>query len=184
MIKKVLYVVLLGALAGCGTEGSVDTGKLEQKSLSDVVSMVRRADGDFDVVCRDGHREVVTEAQVLANQVCGGSSQIVCVPHCVARYSDGSCRQYGADFCGPAPAKCIPYCTDRYSDGSCRTYGVDICGTDPHCVKRCQSRYSDGSCRQYAADYCGAGVVQCVSNCIERYSDGSCRTYGADICSP
>ncbi|MBX3228623.1 MAG: hypothetical protein KIT84_08225 [Labilithrix sp.] len=34
--------------------------------------MTRRADGQFDVLCADGSRAVVTAEQIAANQVCGG----------------------------------------------------------------------------------------------------------------
>lgn len=113
---------------------------------------------------------------------CGGTAPD-CVPYCTARYSDGSCRTYGADFCGRDPV-CIPQCEARYSDGSCRTYSADFCGEGGDrisCVSQCTSRYSDGSCRTYGPDVCGRNPY-CRESCIERYSDGSCRTYGPDSC--
>jgi len=43
--------------------------------------------------------------------------------NCEARWSDGSCRTWGADQRGT----CYPNCEARWSDGTCRTWGADIC---------------------------------------------------------
>jgi hypothetical protein len=44
--------------------------------VSDIASMTQRADGKFDVVCKDGSREIDSSDQIVANQACsgGGSS--------------------------------------------------------------------------------------------------------------
>jgi len=80
------------------------------------------------------------------------------------------------------PVTCIPNCTVRWSDGSCRQYGADFCGRNPSCVTNCSVRWSDGTCRDYGPDFCGEGRVTCTPVCTSRWSDGSCRTWGADIC--
>ncbi len=51
-----------------------------------------------------------------------------CVPRCASRSSfDGSCNNWGSDFCGDN-ASCSENCTSRSSfDGSCNSYGPDIC---------------------------------------------------------
>jgi hypothetical protein len=60
----------LVGLPGCGASvEETRTGGAEL--VTDVESMHRRTDGLFDVVCRDGRREVVTAADVLADRVCG-----------------------------------------------------------------------------------------------------------------
>lgn len=104
-----------------------------------------------------------------------------CVKNCVSRYADGTCRQYGPDYCGRQPV-CVAKCESRYADGTCRTYGADACGEAPlNCVANCNSRYTDGTCRTYAADHCGRNAW-CRPQCTARYPDGTCRTWGADQC--
>ncbi len=110
--------------------------------------------------CRNGGDECRRDADCSFGQEC----------------VSGQCRD--AD-----PVNCIPNCTSRWSDGSCREYGSDFCGRDPSCVSHCTSRWSDGSCREYSSDFCGEGSVSCTMNCTSRWSDGSCREYGADICN-
>lgn len=118
---------------------------------------------------------------VQANREYCNGGQVDCVLNCTQRYSDGTCRTYGPDYCA-RDAKCVSQCKSRYSDGSCREYDADFCGAGPiTCVQQCISRYSDGSCREYGADVCGRNA-SCVANCIDRWSDGSCREYGADRC--
>lgn len=120
-------------------------------------------------------------AQANRDYCDGGQAQ--CVPNCTARYADGSCRTYGADFCGRDPV-CVPNCAARYTDGSCRTYGGDACGERPlNCAEFCQARYTDGSCRTFGPDHCGRNA-SCRAQCTARYPDGSCREYGADACVP
>ena len=198
--------------AACSSANDEEATKAAEAPLvADASSMVQRADGRWDVVCKNGTTQVVTTAQILANDVCA-ATPMRCVPKCMARYSDGSCRTFGPDFCGAGatcvatvtsrysdgspkdygpdfcnagPAVCGVQCTERYSDGSCKTYGPDVCGAAAaKCVLKCSDRYSDGSCRTYAADFCKQGLPApaCLVNCTNRYSDGSCRTYGADIC--
>lgn len=112
---------------------------------------------------------------------CGGDQE-VCVTNCASRWSDGSCRQYGQDYCGRNPV-CIPKCQARFPEGSCRDYGADLCGEAPlRCVQNCTARFSDGSCRDYGPDVCGRRPT-CVENCIDRWTDGTCRAYGPDRCS-
>jgi hypothetical protein len=70
-------------------------------------------------------------------------ADVVCIPHCIERYGDGTCKSWGADICsetgnpnrpghpgntGPA---CTPQCVRRYGDGTCAEYGGDFC-SDGH----------------------------------------------------
>lgn len=82
----------------------------------------------------------------------------------------------------PSPVNCVPNCIDRRSDGTCRNFGADFCGRNPTCAETCSDRRSDGTCRNYGADFCGAWA-SCSPNCTDRRSDGTCRNYGADICN-
>lgn len=110
------------------------------------------------------------------------NTPVTCVPNCAVRYSDGSCREFGRDYCG-RNAVCVARCSDRYSDGTCRTYDSDFCGEGrASCVRQCVERYSDGNCRDYGADVCGRNP-SCQPLCVARYSDGTCREYGSDLCS-
>jgi hypothetical protein len=203
--------VLLAACAGAPSEETA-AESAQAPLVQDASSMIQRSDGRWDVVCKDGRREVVTTSQVLANDVCQTTSPDRCVRKCSARFSDGTCRTFDADFCGPGatcvarvtarfsdgtpreytadfcnagPAECGVRCSSRFSDGTCRTYDADFCGaTAGRCVTRCSSRFSDGTCRTYEADFCKEGLPApaCLVNCTSRFSDGTCRTYGADIC--
>jgi hypothetical protein len=175
-----LFVLVLAACSA-GPEPE-EAASNEAPLVSDASSMIQRPDGRWDVVCKNGRTEVVTTAQIMANDVCGSSLPPRCVRNCTARYSDGSCRTYGADYCAPG-ATCVPNVISRYSDGSAREYGPDFCAAGPaECKSRCTARYSDGSCRTYAADICGPPGAGCVPRCTDRYSDGSCRNYGEDFC--
>ncbi len=66
----------LTVVAGCSADTTSEpTGTTESMAVTDVVSMTRRSDGRFDVVCRGqngspNYTQVVTEAEVLANKVC------------------------------------------------------------------------------------------------------------------
>ena len=73
-------VVALGGLGfssvsssvfGLGVQNKTEPG-IGIESLSDVSSMVRLADGTFQVSCRDGRSEIRSEADILANRVCQG----------------------------------------------------------------------------------------------------------------
>ena len=66
---------------------------------------------------------------------------------CEARWSDGTCREYGADTIGEVD----PYCEARWSDGTCRDYGSDQAGT---CYPNCVARWSDGKCKEWGPDIC------------------------------
>lgn len=47
--------------------------------VSDLTTLVRRADGSFDATCVDGQRQTVSATDLLADRVCdGGSSNLVC----------------------------------------------------------------------------------------------------------
>jgi len=61
-MQKWIWFMLVSLTASAGTMGI--------KSIDSVVSVERRADGNFDVRCIDNTVEVRTEAEVLANQVC------------------------------------------------------------------------------------------------------------------
>ncbi len=141
---------------------------------------------ECETSCSQRCVQIVDEYERIAQvnrDYCDGGGQQDCVLNCTARYSDGSCRTYGPDFCGRRPV-CLPNCSARYSDGTCREFGADACGEQPlNCAEHCTARYSDGTCRTFGPDHCGRNAT-CRENCISRYSDGSCREYGADVCVP
>jgi hypothetical protein len=184
MTRLVLgFSVILGVLGAACSTGSADeaTGSGTAPLVEDASSMIQRSDGRWDVVCKDGTREVVTTQQILANDVCV-SAPVSCVRKCAARFADGSCRSFAADFCAPG-ATCIAHVTSRFADGSPREYSEDFCNAGPaECAVRCSARFADGSCRTYDADFCGTTTVRCITNCAARFSDGSCRDYAADFC--
>lgn len=69
------FVIVSFALAtACSVGESERAGQVEQAQVDDVQSMERRSDGRFDVVCRDGRREIVTSEDILANRVCRTTS--------------------------------------------------------------------------------------------------------------
>lgn len=62
---------LLACSIGAAPE---ETGALESAAVSDILTMTRRDDGRFDVLCRDNTREVVTADDIRADRVCRGAS--------------------------------------------------------------------------------------------------------------
>lgn len=140
---------------------------------------------ECETTCSDYCRRLMADFQAIVHahdDYCNGGN-VVCVPNCTARYADGSCYQYGPDFCGRRPA-CIARCSARYSDASCRTWAADLCGEEPlNCAVQCTSRYVDGSCRTYGADHCGRNAT-CQAHCVARWPDGSCKEWGPDLCRP
>jgi hypothetical protein len=67
---KIAAAVAFAALAVACSSTSESTGSSNSAQITDVASMTKRSDGNFDVVCTDGTRAVVTPADVLANNVC------------------------------------------------------------------------------------------------------------------
>lgn len=59
------------ALVAC-TSSAHDDGaeSTEAPLISDADSLTRRADGRFDVTCKDGHTEIATVEQIQAGQIC------------------------------------------------------------------------------------------------------------------
>ncbi len=62
-------VISIFLLAGCAADVE-SLAASEEELVSDIVSMTVRADGRYDVQCRDGHAEVVTADQIQSGQVC------------------------------------------------------------------------------------------------------------------
>src|SRR5690606_12578513 len=71
---KTLANLFFTAWAATSMSCSNQENLSDTESISDVVSMVRQADGTFQVHCADGSTEVRSESEVLANRVCLGSS--------------------------------------------------------------------------------------------------------------
>lgn len=65
----VATATLVACSFGPDAEG---TGKSEAAAVSDILTMTRRDDGRFDVVCRDNTREIVTADDIRADRVCRG----------------------------------------------------------------------------------------------------------------
>lgn len=77
----------------------------------------------------------VIQPNTLTTVTCGAGSggQYKCVKFCKGGYyNDGSCVQYGPDYCA-INAVCIKNCTGGYyNDGSCVQYGPDKCFSAPN----------------------------------------------------
>jgi len=72
-ISSVLPVTILFSLAACASETDLDveaTDSVASAAIVDVASMTRRADGRYDVTCRDGRSQVVTADELSAGNVC------------------------------------------------------------------------------------------------------------------
>lgn len=79
-----LWLLCALALTACGkTSDSSSTQDVE-----DVSTMIARGDGTFDVVCRDGSREVATADDIRLDRVCDGGSSTPGQLICVARDND------------------------------------------------------------------------------------------------
>ena len=84
-------------ITGCGE--SSNNSSSDTFAVEDATSIIARGDGTYDVLCRDGRREVVTANDIRANRVCvggsgGGSSDIICV----ARDNDNAAPWVFAQF--------------------------------------------------------------------------------------
>jgi archaellum component FlaF (FlaF/FlaG flagellin family) len=62
-----LLAVLMPVFVGCGG-ATKPTATLE--SIEDVSSIAQRGDGNFDVVCKSGVKEIATASQIQSSQVC------------------------------------------------------------------------------------------------------------------
>jgi hypothetical protein len=182
-ISLVVTGILCAALAACTSAPADDAAVNGEDALvSDAASMTQRADGSWDVVCKDGRHEVVTVADILADKVCSGAPPITCIQKCEARFDNGTCKTYAPDFCGPAPV-CAKQCGARFDNGTCKTYLADYCGPASTCITSCAARFDNGTCKTYATDFCGAGAdLACVKQCAARFDNGTCKTYAADFC--
>jgi hypothetical protein len=74
LVLSTAALPIAGAVVACASPTEGETGSTKQAQISDIATMTQRADGQFDVVCKNGSHEVVTAAQVAANQVCQGGS--------------------------------------------------------------------------------------------------------------
>ena len=80
------------------------------------------------------------------------------------------------------PVVCVQKCEWRsLSDGSCLQFGEDFCGHDAQCSVNCTWRSASGQCLNVGADYCGENAT-CTLNCTWRNASGECLSYGPDRC--
>ncbi len=63
-------VLLAISAAACGSPQGENEGQIEQRSITDADSIVKRSDGNYDVTCHDGRKEVDTPDQLKNDQVC------------------------------------------------------------------------------------------------------------------
>ena len=54
-------------VVSCGSRDD----KSSPKAVEDIVSVQRRDDGSFDVICRNGSRQVASAEEIRNNAVCG-----------------------------------------------------------------------------------------------------------------
>jgi hypothetical protein len=210
-LSSVLNLAVVFAAIGCSAPPAEETATDEAPLIANAVSIVRRSDGNWDVVCQGGTTQIVTTAQILANDVCT-AAPVTCVASCNARWANGTCQQFGPDYCASGATctahvierwsngtaktyasdycvagqgTCIPHCAARWSNGTCKAYDADVCGTAPiACVPRVVERWSNGVAKTYGPDFCkqGAPAPACTARCVQRWSNGACQTYGADEC--
>jgi hypothetical protein len=156
---RFFFVSLTGiAMAACASSSSSEeTGTSAQEQITDIASMVQRADGRFDVVCKNGSTEVVTAAQVAANQVCnggggGGGNRIMI---------------YGAsDYCSNdvlvasvTPATDCTTLSDSQSAWSIKVGGQCINIVDTTVRKACLLNQPGRTLIYGASDYCNDDTV-------------------------
>ena len=65
-MKQVITALSL-VVVGCGSSSSTDSSP---SAISDSVSIIKDGDNRYSVVCKDGSRESVTEADILTNNIC------------------------------------------------------------------------------------------------------------------
>ena len=85
MSLKKIFLAMTLVLTACGQGEST---KSKTTDVSDIVSMQARSDGNFDVVCRDGRREIATPDDIRSDRVCDSGSSPSGSLICVARDND------------------------------------------------------------------------------------------------
>ena len=104
----------VATLAACSTESSSarSIGHDEARSVGDIVSMVRTADGTFQVTCSSAsgttYTELVTSAQILANDVCnGGAGDRDCAGRLASLQPYWNATQLSTRRAGSVNADCV-----------------------------------------------------------------------------
>lgn len=87
---------------------------------------------------------------------------------------------------GYGTVTCVPQCVQRSIQGTCWNFGQDYCGYGPgvDCVPRCVQRTIHGTCTNWGSDYCGDFYPECTLHCVKRFiGSGRCLQYGPDACA-
>ncbi|MEI6398165.1 MAG: hypothetical protein WCO71_05280 [Pseudomonadota bacterium] len=161
-ISIVMVVAMNLFLSGCRSTG----GSSDDRSIDNSRSVVHRADGNFDVTCSDGSKEIATKSDVTNDQVCIGNRLTSCW---------SSCGRAGVGF-----NDCVERCdvnsepaVDLCWDG-CKSAGFDFNVCQGKCGKTSVAR-GTSSCWTNCST-AGFDFNSCAGKC------GGGSDSGAKIC--
>jgi hypothetical protein len=183
---KLLGVGCLLLVIACGANAEPAAGSNESAQITDVLTMTKRSDGDFDVVCSNGARQVATPAQILANQVCGAGNPPPASPILG--------RVFGrSDSCSGDPVVTVRAETDCFalsaSDSSWSIWADGQCKdiSDTNVRAACLSLNKGGKAVFGRSDSCGGDPIAKVNETTDCFAlpdngsawsvwlDGACK---------
>jgi hypothetical protein len=70
LVRGVGAVIGLGAVLVACADAPAESTQTEAPLISDAQTITQNPDGTFDVVCKDGRKETVSQEVILANKIC------------------------------------------------------------------------------------------------------------------
>ncbi|GAC1351901.1 MAG: hypothetical protein NVSMB1_09410 [Polyangiales bacterium] len=70
LTSSIVFATMVGCAVAKNEGSEQPSGSSAQRQISDATSIVQRTDGRFDVTCKNGSRELDSEAMILANKIC------------------------------------------------------------------------------------------------------------------
>ena len=190
-IRIGIFIALSILASGCRAR----SGGSSTKSMNGAQSVVRRADGNFDVVCRDGSKSVATSLEVQQDGICQGSQSGGCWGACSSSgYAFNACldkcgtvSESEADMCWTGCDKagygfnlCLSKCGQTVT-GRGTAACWNRCGNDSFnfqaCAGKCGTNFSSGASSCWAScEKAAYNFDTCNQACVSK-STGS-----ADAC--
>jgi hypothetical protein len=173
------------ALAACAADPAPEqTGRGEEALIDDIASMSARADGTFDVVCKDGRRERVTAAQLRNDEVCSrGGSAGACVEGTWSACNDATEHWTGSLCCVDNRPACVEGTWSACNDAKEHWTGAKCCVENrPTCVEGTWSACNDAKEHWTGTECCVEDVRECVEGTWSSCTDANEHWTGTKCC--